>query len=151
MEWWQILLIGVASLVVGISLGALLDYLLKRFAKKREPTLVIEEQLKYTPPDLLEEIENNYKIATEPWTSKLLPFQTCVWDTHQGEVNELPANLREDLMQLYIDIRLANSIVRLSTEFNHRTNDLNGSYMRMCASIAGRLDRIKPLIERLGK
>ena len=51
-------------------------------------------------------------------------------------------------MQVYLDIRLANSIVRLSTEFGRRSSNLNESYMKVCATIAERIDRLKPLIKR---
>ena len=152
MEWWHYLLIGLASAVVGVFLGALVDRLVKRFAQKRGPSLLfeqqVEEQSKYTPPDLVDEIESNRKIAAEPWAGKLLSFQTGMWDARQDEVNKLPANLREDLAQVYIDIRLANSIVRLSTEFSHRTQNLDEHYIKLRTNIAQRLDRIKRLMER---
>lgn len=148
MEWWQILLFVLASFGVGMLLGILLYHLIKRFAKKHKPTLVVEEQLKYTPPDLVEEIESNRKIATEPWTGKLLPFQTHMWDVLQDEVDKLPTNLQEGLVQVYLDIRLANSIARLSTEFGHRSRNLDESYMKVCTTIAERIDRLKPLIKR---
>ncbi len=212
MEWWQILLIGMASIVAGVLLGALSSYLVKRFAKKRESTLVVEEPLKsstpdligelirklgelirkpetteqqaraqakreaeearkareaekrerkaaavveeqpeWTVPDLLEELENNCKIATEPWTGKLLPFQTRMWDALQDKVDKLPNSFREDLAQVYVDIRLANNIVRLSTQFGHRSPDLDESYIKLCTSITERLNRIKPSIGRLAK
>ena len=165
-EWsWQILLFVLASFGVGMLLGTLLnhlirrfakklgtflDHLIKRFAKKHRPTLVVEEQLKYTPPDLVEEIESNRKIATEPWTGKLLSFQTHMWDTSQDEVYRLPRNLREDLTQAYVDMRLANSIVWLSTELGRRSHNLDENYMKLCDNIAVRLDRITPLLKWSG-
>ena len=169
MEWWQILLIAVASITVGVFLGFLPRYLPKRSVKipvmntssnhskpqrsgkKRETTSVIEEQVKYPASGLLEEVETNLKIATEPWTDKLLPFQTRMWNALQSEVNKLPANIQEELSQAYIDIRLANSVVRLSTEFERTTYDLNQSYIKLRTSIAERLTRIKPLLEQLRK
>ena len=112
---------------------------------------VVEEQLKFTAASLLAEVENNHRIATEPLTDKLLPFQSDAWGAHQYEVNKLPTNLRDDLEQVYTDISMANSIVWVSTEFNRRTQSLDTHYRQLCTSIAERLDRIKPLIERLGK
>ena len=171
MEWWQILLIGIASIVVGTFFGILIDNLLKRFAKRRETTQVfeapvieepaleaptteapvIEEPALEAPAEstLLKEFEGNLKIANEPWTGKLLPFQTGIWDTLQDKFNKVPANLQEDLAQIYIDIRLANSIVRLSTEFNHRSQHLDENYMKLRTNLTERLDKIKPLIEQL--
>ena len=112
---------------------------------------VVEEQLKFTAASLFAEVENNHRIATEPLTDKLLPFQSDAWGAHQYEVNKLPTNLRDDLEQVYTDISMANSIVWVSTEFNRRTQSLDMHYRQLCTSIAERLDRIKPLIERLGK
>lgn len=112
---------------------------------------VVEEQLKFTAASLFAEVKNNYRIATEPLTDKLLPFQSDAWGAHQYEVNKLPTNLRDDLEQVYTDISMANSIVWVSTEFNRRTQSLDMHYRQLCTSIAERLDRIKPLIERLGK
>ena len=62
----------------------------------------------------------------------------------------MPANLREDLTQAYVDMRLANSIVWLSTEIGHRSKNLDENYVKMCTNIAERLDRITALIKRSG-
>lgn len=40
MEWWQIVLILLASIVVGAVVGALLSYLISRFDSKRATTLL---------------------------------------------------------------------------------------------------------------
>ena len=151
MEWWQLLLIGIASIGVGLLLGIPVDRLIKRFAREGEPTPIIEEPLKDTPPDLVEEMESNRRIAALPWTGKLLPFQCGVWDAHQDEVDILSIYLRRDLTQVYTDIRLANSIVRLSTDFSHRTSDLDNSYVKLCASITERLNGIKPIKQQPGE
>ncbi len=166
MEWWQILLIGVASIIVGIFLGfypGLLPrqfikmpvtntfasyFKFKRSDKKRPTAAVIVDQSRYPLSSLLEEVETNLRIATEPWDGKLLPFQSSKWDALQSEVNKLPANLQEELSQAYVDIRLANSVVRLSTEFDHTTHDFNESYIKLRTSIAERLTKIKKLMEQ---
>jgi hypothetical protein len=125
--------------------------LLKRpFVQKRESTVVVEEQQALTAPDLLAEVENNHRIATEPWAGKLLQFQTEVWDASQDGVANLPTNLREDLTQAYVDMRLANSIVWLSTELGRRSNNLDKSYLKLCTNIATRFDKIMPLLKRSG-
>ena len=113
-------------------------------AKRTKEAAVVEEPLESIAPDLLAEAKNNRRIATELWTGKLLPFQTNVWDTSQGEVFRLPRNLREDLTQAYVDMRLANSIVWLSMELGRRSHNLDENYMKLCANIAVRLDRITP-------
>ncbi len=236
MEWWQVLLMFLASLAIGVLIGALVHYLPKQLAKRREmasmtreqevdesfieavieepvtqeaviegpvtqepvieepvtqepviekPVIqepVIEEPVTQEPvieepvtrepvikkpvtrepvikkpvtkkrvkvalPELIEEIVNNRRIATTPWAGKLLPFQTSTWETLQDNVNKVPANIHDDLAQIYIDIRLANSIVRLATDFNRRSGSLDESYKKLCTGIAGKIKRIKPQIE----
>ena len=230
MEWWQVLLMFVASLAIGVLIGALIYYLRKYLAKRREmasmtreqevgesviepvieePVIeqpvsqepVIEEPVTQEPvikepvieepvieepvieqpvsqepvieepvikepvieepvvkepatkkrvkvalPELLEEIVNNRRIAATPWAGKLLPFQTSTWETLQDNVNKVPANIHDDLAQIYIDIRLANSIVRLATDFNRRSGSLDESYQKLCTGIAEKINRIKPQI-----
>ncbi|MFC1893861.1 hypothetical protein ACFLYR_07565 [Chloroflexota bacterium] len=114
----------------------------------RETTIPLEGQLGSPAPDLFEEVLNNHRIATEPWADQLQPFQTQMWEAHQGEVDKLPANLREELAQAYIDIRLANSIAWLSVEFGRRSPNLDESYKKLRTSIAERLGKIRPLINR---
>ncbi len=173
MEWWQILLIILVAVVVGIIGGALVNYVIERivkksattslvedlfgkvkgqFVKEREASSAVKQQVKFTAAeDLLGEVKNNHKIATEPVADKLLSFQTQVWDARQYEFDRLPGNLREELTQIYLDIRLANSIVWLSTELGRRSHSLDENYIKLRTTIAERLDRIKPLIERLGE
>ena len=184
MEWWQIALIILGSIVIGILVGALVTYLVGRFVKKPLAILLagakkeegleakaiakgeaeeagiiaereteeagvtkeagVEGQLKL-PAALLAEVKNNRRIATEPLTDKSLPFQTDVWNAHQYEANKLPAKLRDNLDQVYTDIRLANSIVWVSVEFNRRTSSMDEHYRQLCTSIVEGLDRIGSL------
>ncbi len=115
---------------------------------ERKEAVAVEEPLESIAPDLLAETKTNRRIATESWSGKLLPFQTHVWDTSQDEVHKLPANVREDLTQAYVDMRLANSIVWLSTELGRRSHNLDENYMKLCTNIAVRLDRITPQLKR---
>lgn len=147
MEWWQILLIGIASIIVGTSFRSLTSYLIKRFVKEDKTTAAIEGQLKYPASGILEEVKANLQIATEPRRGVLIPFETRMWNILQEEINELPVDLQEELLQTYIDIRLANSIVRLSVELGRVTDDLTQNYIKLCNSIAERLHRIKLSIE----
>ena len=173
MEWWQILLLTPAIILGGIFLGLLLNYLEKRFLKKQEApflakqqlreflllnsskrrpvqrpgtALLTEERLKHLPLGLFEELESNLRIADRPWTGKLLPFQTRVWEGLQDQFDKVPDSVHDELAQAYIDIRLANSVVRLSTEFNHRSPTLDESYTKLSSSIAERLHRVKLLL-----
>jgi hypothetical protein len=92
--------------------------------------------------DIVKELETNLAIATTPWSDKLLPFQTSCWDSRPAEDEPLQITYFEDLTQLYIDVGLANNIVWMSTEFGHRSKELDESYMKLCASIAGRIKEI---------
>ena len=173
MGWWQGPLVILPCIIGGLLVAYLLSYLIitrvlkepfrKPFSKKRKITkqqlkeqvkrkeaAVVEEPLESVAPNLVTEVRNNRRIVTEPWAGKLLPFQTHVWDTSQGEVYKLPGNLREDLTQAYVDMRLANSIVWLSMELGRRSHNLDENYMKLCANIAVRLDRITPLLKWSG-
>ncbi len=121
-----------------------------REAEEREgkEAEVVEAPLKSTAPDLVAEVENNRQIATQPWTGKLLPFATGVWDASRDGVPALPVNLGEDLTQAYVDMRLANSIVWLATELGRRSQNLDDNYTKLCTNIATRLDKILPLLKQ---
>ena len=149
MDWWQIVLLILTSIAVGFLAGGLLNLIMrlikKRFATtKDETTVMVEEQLKPTVLDLLVEVENNRRVATEPWSGELLSFQTEVCLTSQDEVHKLPANLRDDLTQAYNDIRLANGVVWLSTELGRRSQNLDEYYIKLCCNIASGLDKAAP-------
>jgi hypothetical protein len=119
----------------------------------REPE-VVAPHLERAAPDLAQELKNNLELATQTWTGELLPFQNEAWNALQAEVDEvdkLPENVRDELAQAYIDVRLANSIVRLSTQFNHRSHDLNENYAKLRTSIAERLNKTKALLEEPGE
>ena len=92
--------------------------------------------------DIVKELEVNLSIATTLWCDKLLPFQTSSWDSKHTEDEPLQTTYFEDLIQLYIDVGLANHIVWMATEFGHRSKELDESYMKLCASIAGRIKEI---------
>jgi hypothetical protein len=144
---WQALQGKVSKLPA--NLDGLLNSSRKRSAGRAEKTSAIRDQAKDSLPALLEEVESNLQIAAKPWAGELFSFQTRIGDTLQDKANTFPANLQGSLAQIYIDIRLANSIVRLSQEFNRRSPNLDESYMKLCTSITEKINRIKPLMERL--
>ena len=92
--------------------------------------------------DIVKELEINLSIATTLWSDKLLPFQTTSWYSKHTEDEPLLASHIQTLIQLYIDVGLANDIVWMDTEFGHRSKELDESYMKLCASIAGRIKEI---------
>jgi hypothetical protein len=97
--------------------------------------------------DIIKELETNLAIATTPWANKLLSFQTRCWDSKHADGEPLLNSHIQDLMQLYIDVGLANNIVWMATEFGHRSKELDESYAKLCASIAERIKKITSLID----
>jgi hypothetical protein len=102
---------------------------------------VAKVQNQASKSDIFRELESNLAIATAPWGSKLTPFQTTFWDGGYLKNEPLLANHQEEVAQVYIDIRLANSIVWLSNEVGHRSADLDESYKQLCVKIAERLKK----------
>ncbi len=102
------------------------------------------KELRGIPPELLVEVKGNLNIAVTPWTGRLLPFHTRAWDALPDHPDNIPASVHQSLSEIYIDIRLANSIVQLSTDFNRRSPTLDQSYKKLCVSIAERLSKLSP-------
>jgi hypothetical protein len=107
-------------------------------------TPVVEKPKESSKSDFLKELETNLAIATTSWADKLIPFQTSCWDAKHGEGDPLLTTYHQELIQLYVDIGLANNIVWLATEIGHRSSDLDDSYIKLCASIADSLKRVIP-------
>lgn len=107
-----------------------------------EETTVSSGQAADIASGLLDEVEQNRRLAANPPTDKPVPFQTKAWDLSRDGLQTLPASLREDLTQAYVDIRLANSIVWLSAELGRRSPNLDESYSKLCRNIVTRLDRV---------
>jgi len=98
--------------------------------------------------DFLTELETNLQIASTPWADKLIPFQTECWDANHGEFEPLLNNHHQELIQLYVDIGLANNIVWLATEIHHRSKELDESYIKLCACIADSIKRMVPSLDK---
>ena len=91
MDWWQIALIILASVVVGLLVGGLVSYLITRILKKpfikgREVPARVGERAKYTEPGLVTEAEHNSVI---PLFKK--PF---------AKEHEVPAGVEEKVYPL---------------------------------------------------
>jgi len=98
--------------------------------------------------DIIKELETNLAIATTPWSDKILPFQTSSWDSGHGEGEALLAPHIHEIIQLYIDIGLANNIVWMATEIGHRSKELDESYIRLCTNIAERAKKILSILKQ---
>jgi hypothetical protein len=92
--------------------------------------------------DIIKELETNLEIATVHWSDKPLPFQTASWDTKHGDDEPLLTSHVQELIQLYVDVGLANNIVWLAIEIGHRSRELDESYIKLCANIGERINNI---------
>lgn len=159
-EFWEAILWVFLILSVGTGLLKLLCWLLSLLDREPQTTslgastlpctsrnpkapLVIEKQPKLPAPELMAEVENNLRIASEPWTGELIPYHTSVWYAKQFEVYQLPTNLRDDLNQVYDMIGLVNQLAWLSAEFGRRSQNIDETHRRTRTSIAEGLHRIK--------
>lgn len=97
-------------------------------------------------PGLLAEIQENRETAGRPWSDRPLPFRTAAWDGVAGGIAGYGADLREELIQAYMDMGLANNIVWLADDLGRRSDSLDKHYRQLCQSIAGRLERVLELL-----
>ena len=170
MAWWQIILIVVGAIVLGLAVGYVLSILISRaipapsqreLKVKKAPVQDIKPPVVSLPPvtkplynstsdsvsDLMAEIEYNRQISNGEWKGELQLFQTNVWDAKNDEVQKLPADLRNELNEAYSDMALANSITWLSTEMKRRSPSLDESYTRLRSSVCERINRTKPQLD----
>ncbi|MFH1382781.1 MAG: hypothetical protein ABIH70_07820 [Chloroflexota bacterium] len=114
---------------------------------KYEKAAVAEAPVRPKAPAVLLEIESNLATAAHPRTDPLLPFQIDALDTHPGEFELLPAEVREEIRQAYVDMRLANDIVWLVREVGRRSQELDEGYIKLCTRITARLDKVMPALK----
>jgi hypothetical protein len=160
-SWWQIVLVIVGSVVVGIAVGYLVNLLIVqtssaiRYSKRRVPAKAVSVPVAGIPaepsvPDIFAEIETNRRIATKDWTGDLQPFQTRAWDNRGEEVHSLAVEIRNELTEAYSDMALANSISWLSSEMSRRSPSLDESYTKLRTSVATRLNKVSVLLSKEG-
>ena len=65
MEWWQIVSILLASIVVGTGVGILLSYLISRFNQSRETTQLVEQIINEARNNLEREVEESARVVAE--------------------------------------------------------------------------------------
>jgi len=105
-------------------------------------TQAVEKQGLSADSDIVTELQTNLNIASTPWADKLISFQTKCWNNNHGEFNPLLTTHHQELIQLYVDIGLANNIVWLATEIGHRSKELDDSYIKLCSGIADNIQKI---------
>jgi hypothetical protein len=119
------------------------EYIPKNLQGIERSTEIADNSKQSYKSNLFTDLEINLTVATLPWTDKLLPFQTSVWDSKHGEGEPLMITHLYELIQLYVDIGLANNIVWLATELGHRSKELDESYIKLCKGIAERIIAIR--------
>lgn len=121
---------------------------IKSMSQNQENTPIPEKLEETSTSDFIKELKTNLVIATTPWADKLLSFQTGCWNTTHGEGEPLLIAHHQDLIQLYVDIGLANNIVWLATEMGHRSKELDDSYIKLCANIAEKIKMLMSLADK---
>ena len=106
--------------------------------------LIRESQKKSHQSAFVDELETNLTISTALWRDKPIPFKTACWDNKPEKVEPNLASHLQDLIQLYVDISLANNVVWLATELGHRSKELDERYLKLCSGIADRIKNIIP-------
>jgi len=96
---------------------------------------------------LLIELERNLDLAIDPKINKLEPFQTDIWDTILEIPETLTSDLKWELKRAYLDMSFANNIIRLLSEFDHKSPVLDDQYVKMCNQVVDRLGKIIPVLE----
>jgi hypothetical protein len=164
MEWWQVVSLLAGTIVGGTAFFILVCCLAALFEREPQMTVlgalasvftstkpevpsVVEEQPKSADRRLMDEVDNNLRVTSEFWTGDLVPFDTRVWDEQQYQLYQLPTNLRNELLEVYADINLANHIVWFSKEFNRGSPRLIEGYAELRTRIAERLQRIMQELE----
>lgn len=102
----------------------------------------LTEKIKFPKSKVYQELKSNFKIATVPWAGKLVPFHAISWDGEQDHLESEFANQNYEISEVYIDIRLANSIVWLSNEVGRKSPELDEGYRQLCSKIAERIEKV---------
>lgn len=97
---------------------------------------------------LISELRSNSKIASRAQLGDLKSFTTKVWESTSGGLLNLPEDIKEELSQAYVDMKLANSVVWVAVELKRRNPNLEDNYRALCRNISARLNTIIPVLER---
>jgi hypothetical protein len=96
----------------------------------------------FASPDFLVEIENNLTTAKASRKGHFVEFQTKMIDTENGRIESLDPDIRKVIKAAYVDMRLANTLVRLSGHTEGGARNFDNSYFGLCRSIAERLEQV---------
>ena len=116
------------------------------YAHKVNPANVVKNTPVIKKSELLIEVESNLKIAKSPLRGKLVLFNTRVFEDNLNKGEILPSGLKDELAEAYTDMTLANMLVGLSTDIGSNSQEISGSYTRLCGKIAERLEMAAALL-----
>jgi len=123
------------ALAVGVIV-ALVGYFLNIRAANSERKGRAKEHLRGAMHSILVELETNLKVAKQPFTGRLVPFATEMWDYHKGGILELPKDTQTALHQVYIWVREANALVQSNLQLSYGLGYYNNEYQKKCTEIA---------------
>jgi hypothetical protein len=124
--------------------------LIEGYIQKVKPVLEVESEDTPVLPksDLLVEVEDNLAIAKSPLRNKLVLFRTRVFEENLNSGDILPQGLKDELAEAYTDMTLANMLVGLYTDIGSNSQEISGSYSRLCGKIAERLEMAASILSR---
>lgn len=108
-EWWQYLLYGVFSVVM----GGIVTYFVTTRIASREREATERGQLRTAARSFVVELEANLKLTEGAWNGKLVPFAMDMWEVNKGHVRRLGSNIQDALIGTYVEIQTANFLCRL--------------------------------------
>ena len=135
----------IAALAVGVTV-ALVGYFLNINAAKRERKEQGKEQLKNAARSILVELEANFRFATQPFSGKMLPFTTEIWDDTKGAIGTLPKDVQTAIYEAYLAGWELNAIVQSNLRLPHGSGYYDNDYKKKCEEIA---DKAKTATELL--
>jgi|WetSurMetagenome_2_1015567.scaffolds.fasta_scaffold00944_14 hypothetical protein len=110
--------------------------------EKKKETPAVSKAV--TPPKspIFSEVLANIEIARDYRKNKPTPFSTNIWDSRNGDIDNLSVKTRSELLEIYTSMRVANNLVWLISEFGDSTQELTAKYGTLCNNIAERLSKV---------
>jgi hypothetical protein len=88
------------------------------------------------------EIESNLSTARAPQKDNLIAFQTRILEAESSRADSSRPELQKALKAAYTDMRLANTLISLSSATGHKRPEIYDSYLGLCSRIEERLERL---------
>jgi hypothetical protein len=92
--------------------------------------------------ELVAEIESNLSTARAPQKDTLILFQTRVLEAENSRTDPSLPELQRVIKAAYTDMRLANTLVRMSSANQNRRPEIHNIYAGLCHTISERLEQL---------